>query len=292
MRPVILCALLALAACKVPAATPALVPVDEPEIAALPASATLPAEQAAVAAQLLPEAVSDAADAMQTPVLEAVAAIEDVVPDAPPPPPPVDDQQAECRRVAAALIVRWEVSGRSRYERALRFPVWPGGASGVTWGIGYDGGHQTRAVILDDWQAHAYSARLSTTAGITGKGAKIVLPTYRDIPTDFDYANQILIDRSLVEYERQAYRGFGAGMADLRPKACGALVSLVYNRGIAMSGDSRREMRTIRDCVPRQDYDCIAGELRGMKRLWRGTVNEKGLSARREAEALLVESTE
>ena len=98
-------------------------------------------------------------------------------------------------------------------------------------------------------------------------------------------------ERSLVEYERRARRAFGGEKFDaLNHNACGALVSLVYNRGAAMSGDSRREMKYIRDkCVPATNNTCIAGQLREMKRLWRGTVNENGLSARREAEAKVAE---
>lgn len=57
-----------------------------------------------------------------------------------------------------------------------------------------------------------------------------------------------------------------------------------------MAGDSRREMKTIRDvCLPASDSACVARELRSMCRLWRGTSIEAGLCARREAEAKLSE---
>ena len=133
--------------------------------------------------------------------------------------------------------------------------------------------------------------RLGQTAGITGRSAQSALPRFRDIATSFDHASRVFEDRSLVEYERRTERAFRSGFTELRPNACGALISLVYNRGAAMTGDSRREMRNLRDnCIPKQDYACIASEIRSMKRLWRGTVNENGLSARREAEAILVET--
>jgi GH24 family phage-related lysozyme (muramidase) len=71
----------------------------------------------------------------------------------------------------------------------------------------------------------------------------------------------------------------------------GALVSLVFNRGMSMvdtkPGD-RAEMRTIRDAVARQDLRAIADQLRQMKRLWENK-NLDGLLLRREAEARLVE---
>lgn len=289
-RVVVLAAALLLAACARPAAIP---PVDETATGApdpLPATAPLAAEQEVVADQPLPAAVEAVADAVQTPVVAAVEALEALTPVADVP-APANDREAACRRAAASLIIRWEVTSESWYNRRLQFPIWPGGASGVTWGIGYDGGHQTRTVIVDDWQAHAQRERLATTAGITGTRASAALPPYRDIGTAFGYASQVFEDRSLVEYERRSRRAFGPGFDALRPNACAAMVSLVYNRGAAMTGDSRREMRALRDdCMPSQDYSCMAAQLRSMKRLWRGTVNENGLSARREAEALLVET--
>ena len=79
-----------------------------------------------------------------------------------------------------------------------------------------------------------------------------------------------------------------------------ALVSLVYNRGGKMGKDKldkhkdiimdrRYEMRRIRDAVAEQDLPEIARLLRQMERLWKGTDIEKGMNARREHEAALVE---
>ena len=287
-RVVVLAAALLLAACARPAAVPA---VDEtvlpPAVENLPAAAPIPVEEAVVSAQPLPEAVEAASGTVAEPLLAAQAALEDLTPLLPPPPA----RDAACRRAAAALTLRWEVTSPAFYRKRLERPIWPGGASGVTWGIGYDGGHATGAVILDDWSRHEHRMLLSESAGITGSRAKAALPKFRSAPTTYPYAAEVFETRSLVEYERRAERAFRIGFADLRPNACGALISLVYNRGAAMTGDSRREMRNLRDnCIPRQDYACIASEIRSMKRLWRGTVNENGLSARREAEAILVET--
>lgn len=287
-RVVVLAAALLLGACARPAAVPAVDQTVLPAaVESLPAAAPEPVVEAVVAAQPLPSAVEAVSGTVAEPLLAAQAALADLTPVLPPPEP----RDAACRRAAAALTLRWEVTSPAFYRKRLELPIWPGGASGVTWGIGYDGGHQTRAVIVDDWQAHEAVDRLATTAGITGQQARSILSQYRDIPTSFDLASRVFEDRSLVEYERRTDRAFRQGFADLRPNACAALISLVYNRGASMTGDSRREMRNIRDnCVPKQDYACIASEIRSMKRLWRGTVNENGLSARREAEAILVET--
>ena len=284
MRAVLLVVLALLAGCERPPA------VDAPAVPPTPVTAPAVAQEAVVAAEPLPEAASAASAVVRGPVTAAIEALEPLTPVAAPP-EPVDARSAACRRAAAALIIRWEITSPARYDRALRYPVWPGGASGVTWGVGYDGGHQTRSVIADDWQAHVGRDRLVQTAGLTGATAKAALPAYRDIETAYDYAAEVFETRSLVEYERRTDRAFRNGFTDLRPNACAALVSLVYNRGAAMSGDNRREMRNIRDrCVPAQDYACIAREIRSMSRLWRGTVNENGLTARRESEAQLAET--
>lgn len=287
-RVAIIFAALLLGACARPAEVPAVDQTTLPAaVAELPAATPEPVVEQVVSEQPLPSAVEAVSSTVTEPLLAAQAALEDLTPLLPPPEP----RDAACRRAAAALTLRWEVTSPAFYRKRLEYPIWPGGASGVTWGIGYDGGHQTRAVVLDDWQQHGQVDRLGQTAGIIGKQANAVLPRFRDIPTAFDHASRVFEERSLVEYERRTERAFRDGFTDLRPTACGALVSLVYNRGAAMTGDSRREMRNIRDnCVPKQDYACIASELRSMKRLWRGTVNENGLSARREAEAILVET--
>lgn len=287
-RVVVLAAALLLAACARPAAVPA---VDEtvlpPAVESLPAATPEPVVEAVVAAQPLPAAVEAASGAVTEPLLAAQAALADLTPVLPPPEP----RDAACRRAAAALTLRWEVSSPAFYRKRLERPIWPGGASGVTWGIGYDGAHATAATIRDDWHAHGQVERLASTTGISGTRARDVLPRYRDIVTPFEHAADVFENRSLIEYERRAERAFRNGFVDLRPGACSALVSLIYNRGASMTGDSRREMRALRDgCIPKQDYSCIARELRSMCRLWRGTVNEKGLCARREAEALLAES--
>lgn len=284
----ILVAAVLLAGCARPAAIPAVDSTVLPgAIEKLPATAPEPIVEAVVASQPLPEAVEAAAPAVTDPLTAAQAALADLTPVLPPPEP----RDAACRRAAAALTLRWEVSSPEFYRKRLERPIWPGGASGVTWGIGYDGGHQTRAVILDDWHDHGQADRLGQTAGIVGQKARAVLPGFRDIRTGFDHASRVFEERSLVEYERRAERAFRNGFTALRPNACAAIISLVYNRGTSMTGDSRREMRNLRDvCVPKQDYACIAAEIRSMGRLWRGTVNEAGLTARREAEAILAET--
>jgi hypothetical protein len=267
-----------LAACTVPAPT-------QETTAPLPALATAADVRQAVQDAPLPQAVEEASQAVSAPLQDAISAVSDMLPP-PTPPPPVEPLVAA---PAAALIAQWEVGGEKTYTRKYQRPIWPRGQSGVTWCIGYDGGHQVRVVIEDDWRDHAYVADLATTAGVQGEAAHRIVGNYQHIATPYSYCLDVFTERSLVEYERRTRRAFGDGYALLRPLARGALVSLVYNRGGSMKGKSRAEMRAIRDeCIPTLDYPCIARNLRGMTRLWIGTPIEKGMTARRDAEAILV----
>ena len=225
-----------------------------------------------------PAVVTDTVAAVQ-------AAVQAIAPERPP--ARVSDVHPE----AVALIIRWEVTSRARYERELARPIYPGGASGITWGIGYDGGHQTGPRIRADWSDHPHVERLAETAGITGARAADVLPRYADIVTPWDMAVDVFRFRSLPAYRHHAARAFGPHFETVGPHVQGALVSLVYNRGPSMIGGSRREMRDIRDqCLPAGDARCVAEQIRSMCRLWRGTRFERGLCGRREDEARLAES--
>lgn len=212
---------------------------------------------------------------------EAVEALP-VVRELPPPPAPL---VAPC---AVELIVHYEVTSPAHYGRRLEGVIWPGGASGATWGVGYDGGHQTRGVIARDWDRHEARERLAGTAGVTGAPARALVRTLQDVRTPYGYAYEVFEGASLPVYHDRARRAFGEPFEHLPPPAAGALVSLVYNRGASMAGESRREMRALRDvCVPAGDQQCIAREIRAMCRLWEGTPNGPGLCRRRDDEARL-----
>ena len=223
-------------------------------------------------------------------VPEVVVQVRSALQAVAPPAPVVDRPQDLVSPNAVAHILRWEITSRAYYNQQLRWPIWPGGASGVTWCIGYDGGHQTAPVIRRDWAEHASVDRLATTAGITGTGAKAALPRYRDISTPFDYCERIFREVTLPAYQRLAARTFADGWEALPPDAQGSLTATVYNRGSSMLGSRRDEMRMLRDvCVPARNLDCMAAQFRSMCRIWRGTINEGGLCGRYNDAARLVE---
>lgn len=219
------------------------------------------------------------AQTLTAPTLALQEAAQDELPAPTSSPPPTTGVAS----AAADLIVRWEVTSPQVYERNYRRPLWPGGASGVTWGVGYDGGHQTQNAIGRDWSSHPHVAALRGTSGVIGMPAKQLAGELHDVLTPYPLAYTVFEYAVLPAYVTAARRALGPGFDQLPTGAAAALVSLGYNRGWAMSGDRNREKRVIRDaCVPAGDAACVAAQLRAMKRLWPAV---KGLRDRREDEA-------
>lgn len=218
-------------------------------------------------------------EAAQGVVIDAVESIP-----IPPPEPARTEPLADCT-AAIDLVVEFEISSRGYYNARLVHPIWPGAASGVTIGVGYDLGHQIPTVIRLDWQAHPQSGDLPPAAGVTGERARPLTRAMQHVQTPLRLAEDVFTASTVPRYWRSTARAF-PGIEGLRPCAQGALFSLVYNRGSAMAGSTRTEMRAIRDqCVPLRDHQCIADQIRRMDRLWRGTSIEAGMTRRRNAEA-------
>jgi len=177
------------------------------------------------------------------------------------------------------------------YEGLGQPSKWPGGASGVTIGIGYDLGYESEEEFREDWSPYLTEeeiSRLVTALGKNGVGAKNIASQFSDIRIKRSDAEEVFEKRSLPKYEEMTRNAF-PGFDDLPADAQGALVSLVFNRGASMNGDRRIEMRVIKELVPQGDLQGIADQIRKMKRLWEGQ-NMGGLLARRDKEADLVES--
>jgi hypothetical protein len=187
------------------------------------------------------------------------------------------------------LLLDFEVGGgKEYYERFLARPSWPGGESGCTVGIGYDLGYTPRERFLGDWHALEDSDRdrLGATIGVKGLRARERCKEVRDIVIGWPVALEVFERATVPFWVGQTKLAF-PGSDALPWDAFSALVSLVFNRGPAMDGDRRREMRAIRDAVPAHDLAKIAKQIRAMKRLWPSV---PGLRRRRDAEAALVES--
>lgn len=198
------------------------------------------------------------------------------------------------------LIVGFESGGRNYYEKFLKRPSWPGGASGVTIGFGYDLGYEK--TLVADWNRFLTPdqlSRLERCNGKTGGRAKQALSGVRDILIEWDWAAEVFNEKTLPQEIHKTLRTF-PGSAELLPAdAFGALVSLIFNRGEDLTGDRRSEMRDIRGIIQQagtngigQHEICrqIASRFRAMKRLWHDDPDSDGdLVDRREAEARLIE---
>jgi peptidoglycan hydrolase-like protein with peptidoglycan-binding domain len=190
-----------------------------------------------------------------------------------------------------AFIAREEVAGRDYYDSSCARPAWPGGDSGVTIGVGYDLGYQT--AFEDDWSDQlpaADIARLKKWVGVTGAAAQAGPAALKDIVIPWAASWDGYIRRTLPQEIGKTRTAFvpGPTAPPLPPLCLGVLVSVVYNRGTAMTDNSaddrRREMRTIRDAVASGDYRRIPQALLDMRRLW---PPGNGLIGRREREAAL-----
>jgi hypothetical protein len=194
---------------------------------------------------------------------------------------------------AIELILEFEVGGgQEYYEKLLQRPIWPEGQSGITIGIGYDIGYNSVEVFNQDWQklGDVERKRLSDCCGLTGEVAKQRLASVGDIIISWELAWEVFNVVTVPKFynlTKKAFPGFEELPADVQ----GGLVSLVFNRGTSMEGDRRREMRAIRDLVPKKNVKGIADQIRQMKRIWVGTSIEKGMNRRRDAEAALIEES-
>jgi len=201
------------------------------------------------------------------------------------PPPP------EIHPAGYQLILAYEVGGgRGYYDRFLIRPTWPGAASGLTVGIGYDCGYNSAPVILSDWRDFAHRTRLAECAGITGQSARSLVAPRRDLLIPWPQAELVFQNVSVAKFWQLCRRSWGPGFDTLRPNAQWALLSLTFNRGNSFSGPARAEMRAIRDLIPARDYAGMAAQLRAMPRVWSGRDIERAMRLRRHAEARLMET--
>lgn len=194
-------------------------------------------------------------------------------------------------REAVDLITEFETGGKAYYEKRLKAPTWPGGASGVTIGLGYDVGYNTRQQVLTDWKALPEGSRnaLASAAGVKGLAAKPKAAALKWIVVPWKAAEEVFTKNTMPRFGKDTGNAF-PGVTATHSHVQGSLLSIVFNRGSSMTGSSRVEMRQIRDDIQRKDVRAIPGHIRSMKRLWVGKGLD-GLLRRREAEARLVEKS-
>jgi hypothetical protein len=191
------------------------------------------------------------------------------------------------------LLVKHEISSVAYYRKFLSHPVWPGGSSGVTIGIGYDLGHNSASRMRKDWAGklgEIYLEKLSVVCGLKKDAARQVLNGVKSIRVPIESARCVFYESTLIRYAAATGKAW-PGVEALFPDAQAALLSLVYNRGTSFKGDSRKEMAAISPLVKEQDYPGISLQIKAMKRRWEGKGLD-GLLKRRDDEARLVSQSD
>lgn len=187
------------------------------------------------------------------------------------------------------LIIQHEVGGREVYTRKYQKPIWAGGDSGCTIGLGYDLGYVTEKQFFADWKGLNlnFLNALKRFCGIKGEVVKTMLRgEVLNVIIPYNMAYDVFVKKSIPKYYAMTKKIYPQ-LDELNEDTRGALVSMVYNRGAKLDGESRKEMKAIVDLVAKKDYDGIAEQIEKSKRLWEGKGLD-GLVIRRESEADLV----
>jgi peptidoglycan hydrolase-like protein with peptidoglycan-binding domain len=197
-----------------------------------------------------------------------------------------------------AFIALEETGGLAYYHAVTRWPHYPGYASGVTIGVGYDLRFNSETNFRELWAGHLskeFLDELSKDIGKKGSKKRIKELKQLGLEIPFKSAWPVFVENTLPRFysnTESIYPSLGK-----LPNLCQSiLVSIVFNRGHSLSGPSRKEMREIRDILAKADEPglhkrkrkMILGDVEdqiiSMKRLWD---LGSGLCKRRQAEANL-----
>ena len=195
-------------------------------------------------------------------------------------------------RMGIDQLVKFEIVSKAYYGRLLKSPIWPGGESGVTIGIGYDLGYQSKRQIETDWKGHIDDVDLKAllkVAGLKKGDAKRKIKKLKHISIPISVAQEVFLTATLPNWAKITKRTY-PGVEKLPADAQAMLLSLIFNRGPSLSQrSSRREMRAIKPLVAAKDLAGIATQIRSMKRIWEGK-RLGGLLKRRDKEADIIEN--
>jgi len=197
------------------------------------------------------------------------------------------------------LIIQDEIGAeypndKRYYNAKCASPIWAGGGSGVTIGIGFDLGFNTKAEITKAWGSKVngnhlvYFLECSGIKGIVAK--KKIGAISRSIKIPYEIAIEVFMESSLPKFTKLT-KSIYPNLDNLNDTTQAILIGLVYNRGASLKdkeGSTRRvEMRELVDATNKADYAVIAALIHRMKRLWVGT-DVSGLVERRENESKLI----
>lgn len=205
--------------------------------------------------------------------------------------PRLSPSRTEISERATQLIILFEVTSASVYEKKYQTPVLPAAESGITIGVGYDLGYVKAEWMLEDWTGLLSAEslkRLEKICGLKGSSAKEALSTLKGISVPWVIAEEQFRKRLLPRYVAETERAL-PNTAVLSKDSLGALVSLVYNRGASFRRAQPRykEMRNILAHMENSRFSEIPQEFLDMRRIWQGQQGTQGLLQRRILEASL-----
>lgn len=192
---------------------------------------------------------------------------------------------------AVEEIIFEEDESEFYYNKVYQRPEWPGGASGITIGLGYDLGYATKDKVIKDFKGKISDEMLNellSVVGKTGSSAYYRLANVKSkILIPWNIALDIFLNNDIPQWILTVTHVLD-NTTLLSPDCLGALVSLAYNRGASfhMLGDRFKEMRMIAADMSQKNFKDIPNQFRLMSRLW---PQGSGVHKRRFREAALFE---
>jgi hypothetical protein len=187
------------------------------------------------------------------------------------------------------LIVHFEVGGSSYYKKVYQRPIWAKGASGVTVGIGYDLGYNTRCQIQKDWGdilPKKMVDALKSCAGIKGSASRIHQQRIKYIVNiPLDDAMKVFIKRTVPRFAQLAKTSFKT-IEKADPFIQDMMLSQTFNRGASTKGNSRRHVLWQSRASAKGQYYALPIYCRDSKIIWANQPSiRRGIWRRRDAEA-------
>lgn len=178
------------------------------------------------------------------------------------------------------------------YDKFLASPSFPGLQSGVTSGIGYDFGYNTKEQIRKDWEGKVNGNILAYFLSVSGlKGdiaRRAITSNVKGFKVPYNVAYEVFVQSTLPRFCKLT-ESIYPNLKNLNPTTQAMLISLVFNRGTSLQGERRNEMRMLVAATNAAHYEKIASLFNQMKALWVG--KSDGLVKRRAKEAQLIKDS-
>ncbi len=226
--------------------------------------------------------------------------LEERLASMPPPPPPtpieyINSIPLRISKVARDHIIKFETGGRAYFEKMYLRPQWPGYASGVTIGMGYDLGYHTKEQIREDWEGVASSKEIHAmlqVQGVTGSSAKYRASQIRNqVHINWDEAGEVFDGVTIPRWSRDTADAYRVSRGELHPDCNGALIGNTFNRGVGFSSEGKkREKWLIREAIKKGNYKAVPQLFRDQRKHWPGSGGTNGLQTRRSEEADLFQA--